>query len=383
MTTSPEEPTAQTSTAGAEPPRSKITRPESARTPQPLSHPLPRRQRGPSAIAEAAAVVADRSQGGSSAASDASKSAGDDPETAPRMSAAAAEFAALTAVEPDPAPTIRRASGDAAATNTARDVRSNSRSGTSTTTTPQAAPSAPGRPRKALLAGAALLGVLLIAVPFLITGGDGDRNPTRAGSAGDTVLGDHWTGDGTGTFGTATPSDGSTSPHASGNEATGQAVDPQDTPTPHTNSSNTAPEQQPKPSSSATRNTTPGVRIRGIASGRCVDVTGGSTAERTPLQIWDCSGTGRQSWRFASDGTVRALGMCMDVDGGSRDDGAAIQLVSCNATGAQQFRLNAAHDLVNVQADKCVDVKDVATGNGARLQLWSCNGADNQKWSAA
>lgn len=72
----------------------------------------------------------------------------------------------------------------------------------------------------------------------------------------------------------------------------------------------------------------------------------------------------------------------MDVDGGSRDDGAAVQLVSCNGTGAQQFRLNAAHDLVNVQADKCVDVKDVATGNGARLQLWSCNGGGNQKWSA-
>jgi hypothetical protein len=53
----------------------------------------------------------------------------------------------------------------------------------------------------------------------------------------------------------------------------------------------------------------------------------------------------------------------------------------CNGSPAQQFVLNAAHDLVNVQADKCVDAKDKGTSNGVRLQLWSCAGTSNQKWS--
>ncbi|MFI0508395.1 ricin-type beta-trefoil lectin domain protein [Streptomyces sp. WSLK1-5] len=353
----------------------KSDRAESAATARTASLALPRRLRGTSAIAEASAAVARPQSGTSSGTAD---TVTDPAENAPPLSAAAAEFAALTA-SAEPLPT--------AAAGTARRSRTGTWSATTTTsaqeTTPRDVPSAPGRPRKALLAGAAILGALLIAVPFLITGDEDERDSNRVDSTGDTVLGDHWTGDGTGTFGTATPSEGSPTPNSTVNQATGQAAGTETPSAPTTTgtTSSTA-GQHPAPSASAT-GPVAGVRIRGTASGRCVDVTGGSTAERTPLQIWDCSGAARQSWRFASDGTVRALGKCMDVDGGSHDDGATVQLVSCNGSGAQRFRLNAARDLVNVQADKCVDVKDVATGNGARLQLWSCNGGGNQKWSTA
>ncbi|CAM5686853.1 RICIN domain-containing protein [Streptomyces griseorubiginosus] len=342
---------------------------ESATTPS-----LPRRQRGPSAIAEASAAVA-RSQ--AEEPSGTSEANADTAEIAPPLSPAAAEFAALTAADPAP--------DQATAAAGSRNTRTSTWSAPTVTTAPQTAPHAPGRPRKALLAGAALLGALLIAVPFLVTGDDSDESSTRVDSTGDTALGDHWTGDGTGTFGTASPSGGSPTPHSTANQATGQVVEtgkPDKGAPTDTGTTSSAPGQHTAPSASASKPAA-GVRVRGSASGRCIDVTDGSTAERTPLQIWDCSGAARQSWRFASDGTVRALGKCMDVDGGSRDDGAAVQLVTCNGTGAQRFRLNAAHDLVNVQADKCVDVKDVATGNGARLQLWSCNGGGNQKWSTA
>ncbi|MFC8359596.1 ricin-type beta-trefoil lectin domain protein [Streptomyces griseorubiginosus] len=342
---------------------------ESAATPS-----LPRRERGPSAIAEASAAVARTQAEEPSGASEANADAA---EIAPPLSQAAAEFAALTAADPAPEP--------ATAAAPSRDTRTSTWSAPAVTTAPRAAPPTPGRPRKALLAGAALLGALLIAVPFLVTGDDGDESSTRVDSTGDTALGDHWTGDGTGTFGTASPSGGSPGPRTTANEATGHVVEtgkPDKGAPAATGTTSSAPGQHTAPSASASKPAA-GVRIRGSASGRCIDVTDGSTAERTPLQIWDCSGAARQSWRFASDGTVRALGRCMDVDGGSRDDGATVQLVTCNGTGAQQFRLNAAHDLVNVQADKCVDVKDVATGNGARLQLWSCNGGGNQKWSTA
>ncbi|SNX66208.1 ricin-type beta-trefoil lectin protein [Streptomyces sp. TLI_55] len=340
-----------------------------------LPSPLPQRRRGPSAIAEASAGMSrpDATTGGPATPPEASG-----PDAAPPMSDAAAEFAALTAAEPAPSPAVsRRGAGVGASGGVASRTRS----------APLAAASAPTRPRKPLLAGAAFVGAVLIAVPFLLIDGDGDRPADRAdASTGAPLPGDHWTGGETGAYGSAAPPSGSPSAQASRGPATDQASDrpkaDDTTPTPDGKSTGTA--TQAAPAASATGHpTTAGIRLRSHASGRCLDVTDGSTAERTPLQIWDCSGAARQRWRLASDGTVRALGMCMDVDGGSRDDGATIQLTTCNGTGAQQFHLNAAHDLVNVQADKCVDVKDQLTTNGTRIQLWTCTGSQNQKWSTA
>ncbi|WP_224243560.1 S1 family peptidase [Hyalangium gracile] len=115
-------------------------------------------------------------------------------------------------------------------------------------------------------------------------------------------------------------------------------------------------------------------------NGKCIDIPNSNNADGTPLQMWDCNGTGAQSWTFYSDGTVRALGKCMDVAWGSTANGATIQLVACNGNPAQKFVLSAAGDLVNPQANKCVDIKDWNGASGARLQTWECGGTANQKW---
>jgi hypothetical protein len=123
--------------------------------------------------------------------------------------------------------------------------------------------------------------------------------------------------------------------------------------------------------------------IVSYASSRCIDVTNGSRASGTQLQIWDCSGDAWQQWSFPSDGTVRSMGMCMAVSGGSTADGAPIVLEPCNGSAAEKFTLNGSYDLVNSQANKCVDVTNQQTANGTRLQLWSCAGTSNQKWHLA
>jgi hypothetical protein len=114
--------------------------------------------------------------------------------------------------------------------------------------------------------------------------------------------------------------------------------------------------------------------------GKCIDVT---DEGRTGVQlgIWDCEPVEPwRTWTFYSDGTVRSEGHCMTAVGSG--DGAPIQVGSCDGGAAQRFTLNAAHDLVNVAADKCVDVTDSRVHeNGAPLQLWSCSGDSNQKWS--
>ncbi|WP_046729236.1 ricin-type beta-trefoil lectin domain protein [Streptomyces humi] len=118
----------------------------------------------------------------------------------------------------------------------------------------------------------------------------------------------------------------------------------------------------------------------GLAS-KCLDVAGGSAANGTAVQLYDCNGSTAQQWTVQSDGSVRALGKCLDVTSASTADGAKVQLYDCNGTGAQQWSYNSSTgDVVNTAANKCLDVTDNSSANGARAQIWSCTGAANQKW---
>ncbi|MFH9427562.1 lectin [Streptomyces sp. NPDC017615] len=117
-------------------------------------------------------------------------------------------------------------------------------------------------------------------------------------------------------------------------------------------------------------------------AGKCLDVAGGSSANGTPVQLYDCNGSTAQQWTVAADGSVRALGKCLDVVSASTADGAKVQLYDCNGTAAQRWSYNTATgDVVNTAADKCLDVTDNSSANGARAQIWSCTGAANQKWT--
>ncbi|WP_440065817.1 ricin-type beta-trefoil lectin domain protein [Streptosporangium sp. OZ121] len=123
-------------------------------------------------------------------------------------------------------------------------------------------------------------------------------------------------------------------------------------------------------------------QITGIG-GKCVDVAAASTANGTPIQLYDCNGTGAQQWTLGTDGTVRALGKCLDVTAASTANGAQIQLYDCNGTTAQRWTYNAAtRDLVNPAANKCLDATGQSSANGTRLQIWTCTGTANQKWNA-
>jgi beta-glucanase (GH16 family) len=123
-----------------------------------------------------------------------------------------------------------------------------------------------------------------------------------------------------------------------------------------------------------------GGQIRGIG-GKCVDVAGASSANGTPVQLYDCNGTAAQQWTVNSDGSIRALGKCLDVTGAATADGTKVQLYDCNGTNAQKWRVEAAGDIANVGANKCLDATGSSTANGTRLQIWTCTGAANQKWT--
>ncbi|MER5794018.1 glycoside hydrolase family 19 protein [Streptomyces sp. NPDC001980] len=122
-------------------------------------------------------------------------------------------------------------------------------------------------------------------------------------------------------------------------------------------------------------------QITGLA-GKCIDVAGASSANGTAVQLYDCNGTGAQSWSNNGDGTLRALGKCLDVVDRGTADGAAVQLWDCSGGANQQWVVTAAHDIVNPAANKCLDVRDNSSANATRLQIWTCTGAANQKWNA-
>ncbi|MER5465130.1 ricin-type beta-trefoil lectin domain protein [Streptomyces sp. NPDC002668] len=257
-----------------------------------------------------------------------------------------------------------------------------------------------GRPGKAVLAGAAVAGALLVSVPFMMLGGNDDKDRRGPASAG-TVLGGN-AQDAPGEFAATTPDTGSSGDGKKDRDQQGKQKEPVKEASasapvkgegrPKDAGKKDLPEKQSGGKQSDGRKDQPAkagsgvtlsapVSLRSHLSGRCIDVPGGDFSDGKQLFVWDCNNGPTQKWQFASDGTVRIKGKCLDVANANYNDGTPIQIAWCSGNAAQKFVLNASHDLVNTVVGKCVDIKDNNRGSGARLQLWSCAGTDNQKWS--
>ncbi|MEU4625118.1 glycosyl hydrolase family 18 protein [Actinoplanes sp. NPDC023801] len=121
-------------------------------------------------------------------------------------------------------------------------------------------------------------------------------------------------------------------------------------------------------------------RITGIG-GKCVDVAGASSANGTAVQLYDCNGTGAQTWTVGTDGTVRAFGKCLDVNAAGTANGSLVQLYDCNGTGAQQWQAQSNGTLRNPVSNRCLDAQNNSSANGTRLQIWDCFAGANQRWT--
>ncbi|WP_259401167.1 RICIN domain-containing protein, partial [Microbispora sp. H13382] len=120
--------------------------------------------------------------------------------------------------------------------------------------------------------------------------------------------------------------------------------------------------------------------IKGTSSGRCLDVTGASTADGTQVQLWDCNGQTNQTWTSTSAGEIRVYGnKCLDAAG--TGNGAKVQIYSCWGGDNQKWRVNSDGSIQGVQSGLCLDAVGAGTGNGTKIQLYSCHGGTNQKWT--
>ncbi|MEO3807370.1 RICIN domain-containing protein [Sphaerisporangium sp. B11E5] len=147
----------------------------------------------------------------------------------------------------------------------------------------------------------------------------------------------------------------------------------------------------PNPTPTATPTATPtvtptasGNTIRGVASGRCLDLPNSSTANGTQVQIWDCHGGANQQWTATGATELRtAGGKCLDVNGAGTADGTTVIIWDCNGQNNQKWRFNSDGTITAVGANKCLDVANASTANGARLQIYTCHGGTNQQWTRA
>ncbi|RPF34999.1 non-reducing end alpha-L-arabinofuranosidase family hydrolase [Streptomyces sp. TLI_185] len=122
--------------------------------------------------------------------------------------------------------------------------------------------------------------------------------------------------------------------------------------------------------------------LRGVGSGRCLDVPGAGQSDGTFLQIWDCNGASNQQWTLTDSNQLTVYGSkCLDVPGHATTAGTKVEIWSCNGGANQQWRVNADGTVVGVESGLCLDVSGAGTANGTAVQLWNCTGAGNQKWT--
>jgi hypothetical protein len=122
--------------------------------------------------------------------------------------------------------------------------------------------------------------------------------------------------------------------------------------------------------------------LRGVGSGRCLDVVGQSQNDGTAVQIYDCWGGANQQWTSTSGGQLTVYGgKCLDVPNHATAAGTRVQIWTCNGGTNQQWRVNSDGTVVGVESGLCLDVTGAGTANGTAVDLWTCNGASNQQWT--
>jgi type 1 glutamine amidotransferase len=119
--------------------------------------------------------------------------------------------------------------------------------------------------------------------------------------------------------------------------------------------------------------------VVGLAN-KCLDISGGNTADGTKIQLYTCNGTNAQKWTVTPNGPIKALGKCLDVAGGGTANGTKAQLWTCNGSGAQNWSAQPDQTLRNPQSGRCLDVSQNNSADGQQIHIWDCLGAANQKW---
>lgn len=127
------------------------------------------------------------------------------------------------------------------------------------------------------------------------------------------------------------------------------------------------------------------------ASGKSLDVSGGSTQNGAPIQLYSQNHSGAQKWSIAkdADGYYSFMnigsGKYLDVAGGSSEQGSKIQIWSGNGSCAQKWSIVSIGDnitLLNKCSGLALDIIGGELINNTKAQTWKSNNSIAQIWSA-
>lgn len=130
--------------------------------------------------------------------------------------------------------------------------------------------------------------------------------------------------------------------------------------------------------------------LKAVSSGKCVDVTGASTAGGANIEQWDCNKKANQQFKFTSktggyEAVAMHSGLCLDVYGASNADGAKIGQWGCNAHTSQRWKLvskgSGQYQLQALSSGKCLQVAGNSATRGASIQQWTCAEKASQKFT--
>ncbi|GIH17204.1 glycoside hydrolase [Rugosimonospora africana] len=121
--------------------------------------------------------------------------------------------------------------------------------------------------------------------------------------------------------------------------------------------------------------------VIGAQSKKCLDITGGSTADDAPTQLNTCDGAPNQGFSYTPASELRVLGKCLDAYRQGTVNGTSVVLYTCNGGANQKWTLSADGEIRGVQSNLCLDAHGQGTANGTAVDLWSCNGGANEQWA--
>ncbi|WP_409186001.1 RICIN domain-containing protein [Amycolatopsis sp. VS8301801F10] len=137
------------------------------------------------------------------------------------------------------------------------------------------------------------------------------------------------------------------------------------------------------------------IQLKGVQSGRCLQVSGvgsDARADSRATELWDCSTTApKQLWDLSSLGdnkytlTNRNSGKCLNLSRGDIANGTPITQFSCHNGIEQQWEFTTAPNgslaLRNVKTGKVIDAYNSGTANGTLVNQWMDLVGLNQRWT--
>ncbi|MGN9908845.1 RICIN domain-containing protein [Phytohabitans sp. LJ34] len=124
--------------------------------------------------------------------------------------------------------------------------------------------------------------------------------------------------------------------------------------------------------------------VRGVPSGRCVDVPSASKTNGTQVKLYDCNGGSNQQWNYNSGRQLAAYAgtKCLDAYNNGTTAGTQVVIWDCTGGTNQQWSVNSNGTITSALSGLCLDANGGGTGNGTAIILWTCNGGANQRWNS-